>query len=137
MQYSLDYLKKNCINKKAKVIGWGCYYDFLFSNTPNIVKVPPIEVSLYYDSNSFWQNHTSVRIDVVDPKIVIEHDDLLTFAWLKIFDNKEECIKVYNDLIWNCALVTLDEIKKIQCIFDKQVSNFIGTDFVAEKLRRA
>lgn len=57
-----------------------------------------------------------------------------------VFDNEKDCIKCYNDLIWeHLKEIEAEKIRKMQT-FDNQIKNlqemFIGTDVVLETLSR-
>ena len=61
------------------------------------------------------------------------HDE---YNYIRIFDTEEECTNSYNDQVYEHLKFLKKESERYQKMVEDTQLNFIGTDYLIEKLRR-
>lgn len=124
MKYDFDEFKKNFFSFERKLM-YACAFTCVFTGFMNI---KPTLIGLTEDGSLIFKN---VEANEIFKSYGYSKRNIL------FFDNEKECIEAYNDLIYIDVARYERDINEHIATNEKLKSNFIGTDYLAEKLRRS
>lgn len=128
--YLYSNLKFN--SQTAKIERWCCAFNDYPHQNCNL-NIKPVKTLIYILHNYFCIE------DINTGNLILNEQDVHKFNINKIdiFDDEKECIEYYNKSVYEVMDKYYKEIETMKSKMEKFENNFIGTDFIMEKLRRS